>query len=129
MRTGSEWTWEHRVKGKDGVYRTILSLGQPVCDDRDRITSWVGFNLDISERKQAEEALRESENRMRALLDASQDEILLLSTEGVVLAINKAAERRLSKRMGGSTPVCAPLDQLLPQDQVELRMAIVSTPE
>ncbi|MGZ8997147.1 MAG: PAS domain-containing protein, partial [Rhodospirillales bacterium] len=47
VRTGSEWTWEHRIKGKDGVYRTILSLGRPVRDDRDRITSWVGFNLDI----------------------------------------------------------------------------------
>ena len=56
---------------------------------------------------------------MRALLDASQDEILLVSTEGVVLAINKAAERRLAKRMGGSTPVSAHLDRLLPQDQVE----------
>src|SRR5512144_2396855 len=125
VRTGSDWTWEHRVKGKDGVYRTILSLGRPVRDDRDRITSWVGFNLDISERKQTENALRESENRMRALLDASQDEILLMSTEGLVLAINKAAERRLSKRMGGSSPVNAHLDRLLPQDQVELRMATV----
>ena len=57
----SEWTWEHRVKGKDGAWRTILSLGRPVRDDRDRITSWVGFNLDISDRKEAEDALRESE--------------------------------------------------------------------
>jgi two-component system, cell cycle sensor histidine kinase and response regulator CckA len=77
------------------------------------------------------EALRESEaryrtvgDRMRALLDASQDEILLLSTEGVVLAINKTAER-LAEKMGGSTPVSAHLDRLLPQDQVELRMTIV----
>src|SRR5512132_357898 len=253
VRTGSEWTWEHRVKGKDGVWRTILSLGRPVRDDRDRITSWVGFNLDISARKEAEdalresearlrrtvenapfpimvhaedgevvhlsqawlqltdysreeigtiaawterayggrkelvladidrlyaldravdegeyvirtaddrrrvwtfhsaplgsdsrgrrlvvsmaadvtdrkkseEALRESESRMRALLDASQDEILLLSIGGEVLAINKAAERRLSKRTGGADPIGAHLDRLLPRDQVEQRMAIV----
>ena len=67
VRTGSEWTWEHRVKGKDGVWRTILSLGRPVRDDRDRITSWVGFNLDISARKQAEDALqRERKPHARA---------------------------------------------------------------
>jgi PAS domain S-box-containing protein len=125
VRTGSEWTWEHRVKGKDGVYRTILSLGRPVRDDRDRITSWVGFNLDISGRKEAEDALRESESRMRALLDASQDEILLVSIGGEVLAINKAAERRLARRTGGFDLVGAHLDRLLPRDQVEARMAIV----
>ena len=125
VRTGSEWAWEHRVKGTDGAYRTILSLGRPVRDDRDRITSWVGFNLDISDRKEAEDALRESEIRMRALLDASQDEILLMSTRGEVLAINKAAERRLARRTGGADPVGAHLDRLLPRDQVEQRMAIV----
>ena len=94
-------------------------------DDRDRITSWVGFNLDISARKEAEDALRESENRMRALLDASQDEILLISTQGEVLAINKAAQRRLARRTGGFDLVGVHLDRLLPQDQVEQRMAIV----
>src|SRR5512144_254362 len=125
VRTGSEWNWEHRVKGKDGVWRTILSLGRPVRDDRDRITSWVGFNLDISERKQAENALRESEFRMRGLLDASQDEILLVSIDGEVLAINKAAERRLAKRTSGSDPVGVHLDRLLPRDQAESRLAIV----
>ncbi len=66
MRTGSEWTWEHRVKGKDGAYRTILSLGRPVRDETGRITSWVGFNLDISGRKEVEDALRESEARLEA---------------------------------------------------------------
>jgi PAS domain S-box-containing protein len=125
VRTGSEWAWEHRVKGKDGVWRTILSLGRPVRDESDRITSWVGFNLDISGRKEAEDALRESESRMRALLDASQDEILLVSTQGEVLAINKAAERRLARRTGGADLVGAHLDALLPRDQVEQRMAIV----
>ena len=62
---------------------------------------------------------------MRALLDASQDEILLLSTQGEVLAINKAAERRLARRTGGLHLVGAHLDRLLPRDLAESRMAIV----
>lgn len=69
--------------------------------------------------------LRESQNRVRALLDASQDEILLMSTQGEVRAINKTAERRLAKRTAGASPVGAHLDRLLPHDQVDSRMAIV----
>ncbi len=80
---------------------------------------------DITDRKAAERALSESELRMRALLDASQDEILLLSADGTVLAINKAAQRRLARRLGGADPVGAHLDRVLPRDQVESRMAIV----
>jgi two-component system cell cycle sensor histidine kinase/response regulator CckA len=75
--------------------------------------------------RKAEQALHESDTRMRALLDASQDEILLLSTQGEVLAINKAAERRLARQTGGTDPVGASLDRLLPWDQVEQRMALV----
>ena len=70
---------------------------------------------DIEALKNAEQALRESEIRMRALLDASQDEILPVSTDGTVLAINKAARARLAKRIADSDPIGARLDQLLPK--------------
>ena len=89
VRTGSEWTWEHRVKGKDGVWRTILSLGRPVRDDRDRITSWVGFNLDISARKEAEDALRESEARFRGTFENAAVGIANVGTDGAWLRVNQ----------------------------------------
>jgi PAS domain S-box-containing protein len=116
---------EYLIRTTDGRTRVWSFSSAPLgSDDRGRRLV-VSMAADITDRKEAERALRESEVRMRALLDASQDEILLMSTEGVVLAINKAAERRLAKRLGGSTPVSAHLDRLLPRDQVELRMAIV----
>jgi PAS domain S-box-containing protein len=80
---------------------------------------------DISAPKRIEQSLHQSESRMRALLDASQDEILLLSTEGVVLAINKAAEHRLARRIAGNAAAGAHLRQLLPHDLAEARMATV----
>jgi PAS domain S-box-containing protein len=89
VRTGSEWTWEHRVKGKDGAWRTILSLGRPVRDDRDRITSWVGFNLDISARKEAEDALRESEVRFRGTFENAAVGIANVGTDGAWLRVNQ----------------------------------------
>ena len=80
---------------------------------------------DIDVLKNAEQALRESETRMRALLDASQDEILLVSTDGTVLTINKAARARLAKRLANSDPIGAPLDQLLSMDLAKSRLTVV----
>ena len=49
---------------------------------------------DISERKKAEEALRESRATSRGLLDATQESLLLLDKEGIIIAVNQTAARR-----------------------------------
>ncbi|MBF0332237.1 MAG: PAS domain-containing protein [Alphaproteobacteria bacterium] len=54
IRTGELWEYEHRILGPDNEYRTVLSRGRPVRDDDGTITSWVGVNLDITDRKRAE---------------------------------------------------------------------------
>jgi PAS domain S-box-containing protein len=82
---------------------------------------------DISARRRAEQTVFENETRMRALLDASEDEILLVSTEGRVLAINEAAEHRLARRIAGVDPVGADMAWLLPADLAENRLAIIRT--
>ena len=80
---------------------------------------------DIEALKNAGQALRESGIQMRALLDASPDEILLVSTDGTVLAINKAARARLAKRIADSDTIGARLDQLLPMDLAKSRLTVV----
>ena len=54
--------------------------------------------------KRAEEALRDSEETVQALLNAPPDTALLIDTEGTILALNDAATRRLwevaAKRFG-----------------------------
>ena len=108
---------------KDGSQVQVACSNAPLMIEG-RIAGSILVAHDITDRKRREQALA-SANRMRGLLDASQDEILLLSRAGVVLAINKAAERRLARRMDGADPVGAHLDRLLPRDQVQARMAIV----
>ena len=49
----------------------------PLARRPDRIASWVGFNLDISARKEAEDALRESEARFRGTFENAETEIPL----------------------------------------------------
>jgi PAS domain S-box-containing protein len=54
LETGGFWNNEHHILDRQGKYRTILSVGAPLKSEQGAITSWVGINLDISERKKAE---------------------------------------------------------------------------
>ncbi len=69
VRAGLPWDVEHRFRGVDGRWRPVLARGVPVRDDAGEIIAWVGINLDISELKQAENELRESEARFRSMAD------------------------------------------------------------
>ncbi|MBI1771815.1 MAG: EAL domain-containing protein [Burkholderiales bacterium] len=63
---------EHRVQCKDGRWKWILTRGTVIQRDANgRPVRVVGTHTDISERKQAEVALRESEERLRMALSAT----------------------------------------------------------
>ena len=65
-RTGLPFDHEYRIMRPDGVVRWIWDRGFPVRDKTGQITHYVGVAIDITERKQAEEALRESEAGLAA---------------------------------------------------------------
>lgn len=52
----------------------------------------VGFRVDITEQKQREQALAESETRLRATISAALDAVIVIDIEGHVLEINATAE-------------------------------------
>ena len=54
---------------------------------------FTGFVRDISQRKQAEEALRESQARIQAILDTAIDAIITIDEQGIVEIANPAVER------------------------------------
>jgi PAS domain S-box-containing protein len=69
-RTGS-WDTEFRVVRADGSVRWLLTKGTVFLDDSGEPVRRAGVNLDITERKQIEAALRESEQRFRNMADAA----------------------------------------------------------
>ena len=66
------WTFEYRVQNPGQSIRWILGNSTPEKLADGSIT-WYGFNNDITDRKQAEEALRQSEEKYREIIENMQE--------------------------------------------------------
>ncbi|MGE5706992.1 MAG: PAS domain S-box protein [Bacteroidota bacterium] len=82
-----------RYLHKDGHYLWVESAGNLVSDEKGEIVGAVFANRDITDRKQAEEALRQSEERYRNLFEQAMDGIFLADRAGRFLDANASACR------------------------------------
>src|SRR5882762_634714 len=69
MAAGEPYEGEMRLRRADGEYRWFLNRTVPLRDEEGKIVKWYGTATDIEDRKQAEDALRESEGRFAAFMD------------------------------------------------------------
>ena len=82
------FVFEHRVRRRDGEWRLCSVRAVPVLDHRGEIGEWVGVHTDITERKRAEESLRESEVRLGGILRRSPAGILQTDAAGCMTLVN-----------------------------------------
>lgn len=71
--TGTAGEAEARLRRFDGEYRWFLFRTQPLRNQTGKIVEWYGAATDIEDRKQAETALRESEQRFRDYVETATD--------------------------------------------------------
>ena len=66
---------EYRVQRKDGVYGWFKTRGVPIRDEEGKIEEWFGTCTDITDRKQAEASLRQSEYELRKARDELESKV------------------------------------------------------
>ncbi len=72
LRGGQSFELELPLRrASDGMHRWFIIRGQPLKNEHGKVEQWFGIAMDIHERKQSEQALGESEERLRLALKAA----------------------------------------------------------
>ena len=89
LRRAAPFSTEQRVLGNDGQYRWFLVRYKPLLDEQGRIVRWYVAASDIEDRKRAEEALSQSEERARLMVNSIDGQIMTATPKGEVEFVNQ----------------------------------------
>jgi len=88
LKTGRPFNLEHRVVRPDGSLRVLHRQGKVLLSTSGQVTGMVGTDQDVTEAKQAEEALRQ-----RMILEGTLDAVVTANAQGVIIDWNPQAEK------------------------------------
>jgi PAS domain S-box-containing protein len=81
------------LRGGDGVFRPFLTRVMPVKDASGNVVQWFGTNTDVTELRNAQDALRASEQRWATTLQSIGDAVISTDAHGNVEFMNDVAQR------------------------------------
>jgi PAS domain S-box-containing protein len=95
VRNGTPSELEQRLRRHDGEYRWFLCRGEPVRDEDGAILRWVGTCTDIEDYRRALDQTRGVRTTFRALVERSQEGLILAGADGTVRYANPSAAELL----------------------------------
>ncbi len=93
LHDNAEYSIDHRIVLPTGEVQYVHEQGEVTRDEAGRPVRMVGTLIDITERKQAEEALRESDLWMHSIFNSLEEAVLVVTPDRQLVDINTAAER------------------------------------
>jgi PAS domain S-box-containing protein len=87
----TDYEADYRIVLPDGSIKHIHAVGHPVLNESGELVEFVGTAMDITERKQAEDKIREQEAELRQILDAAPQHLSVLRGDGSHLYINQSS--------------------------------------
>jgi PAS domain S-box-containing protein len=109
---GEVFTGEVRRQRKDGAPIDLSVASSPIRDAAGAITSVVTVVADVTERKRAEEALRESTERLTGIIESAMDAVITIDQDERIMLFNGAAEKMF--RCKSSDVIGATLERFIP---------------
>ncbi len=91
-RDGSVREWEVEFKRKDGGKITVLLSAHAIRDGAGKVVGYEGINIDITQRKQLERELKETNDFRKRLIESSPYAIIATDIKGNIIVFNRAAE-------------------------------------
>ncbi len=89
LERGRVWRGILRSRRKDGSIWHAEATISPVADENGRVSHYIAVKRDITDRMRAEEDLRQSETRLRAIVDNADAPIVLKDTGGRYILVNR----------------------------------------
>ncbi len=75
FEAGEPWEDAFPLRGRDGAYRWFLCRAFPIRDERGRVARWFGTATDVSDQREAQEALRTADQRKTEFLAVLSHEL------------------------------------------------------
>ncbi|MBI5407660.1 MAG: EAL domain-containing protein [Nitrospirae bacterium] len=86
---------EYRFQRKDGKFSWVIGHSTVLKDSSGQVLGFMGTLSDITDRKEVEESIRESEEKLRTITSSTSDAIMMIDNKGTISFWNDAAESML----------------------------------